>query len=375
MSRFHEVIEKWKEAPPYEGVRVAEWSDFTGLDDLDWLNIGDILTALERQELLSFEYKGRDRLVAPFVFGVSSEGNALMRGYQIEGSSRSGKGAGWRVFQVREMSLVGLYGESFIPEEFDFNPQFPWVYKVFEMLSTDISFKGGVESVGPEGTVEAKGPTLKVEIFCVIGELIRLINNAPEIQGKNKATLEWLRKCRSKTTSIIAGPSTDIEHEAYSVILDGLTIYFDEIIDQVITLIREMASGPQWPKLLKERVIGIQMVEEDARGGPDVIAMSADGIMTIFGNREVDSGVIAHEAAHDFAVNKWGNPVPPADSDYAKAILSGEPPVSEYSKRNWSEDFAEAVRMFVVDPGKLKDIAPARYQVIKRLMEDESYGG
>ncbi len=134
MSRLKGVIDRWKEAPPYEGVRVAEWSDFFGLDDLDWLNIEDILTALEWSELLVFEYKKRERLVAPFVFGVSAEGNALMRGYLVEGSSRSGKGPGWRVFQVREMSMLGLYGEWFVPEEFDFDRRYPWVYKVFKML-------------------------------------------------------------------------------------------------------------------------------------------------------------------------------------------------------------------------------------------------
>uniref|UniRef100_A0A7V3KN03 WYL domain-containing protein n=1 Tax=candidate division WOR-3 bacterium TaxID=2052148 RepID=A0A7V3KN03_UNCW3 len=134
MSRLHEVLEKWEKAPPYEGVRVAQWSDFIGLDDLDWLNIEDILNALEWQELITFEYKGRDRLVAPFVFGVSSEGNALMRGYQLEGSSRSGKGAGWRVYQVRELSMLDLYGEWFEAEDFDFDRKYPWIYKVFKML-------------------------------------------------------------------------------------------------------------------------------------------------------------------------------------------------------------------------------------------------
>jgi hypothetical protein len=134
MSRLHEVIEKWKEAPTYEGVRIAKWSDFIGLDDLDWLNIEDILNALEWQELLAFEYKDRDRVVAPFVFGVSAEGNALMRGYQLEGSSRSGKGAGWRVFQVRELSMLDLYGEFFIAEDFNFDRKYPWIYKVFKML-------------------------------------------------------------------------------------------------------------------------------------------------------------------------------------------------------------------------------------------------
>ena len=103
--------------------------------------------------------------------------------------------------------------------------------------------------------------------------------------------------------------------------------------------------------------------------------MSADGIITIFGDRQVGSDVIAHETAHDFAVQKWGNPVPPESSDYAAAVNSGEPPLTEYSRRNKSEDFAESVKIFVVDPGGLEKKAPRRYAVIRRLMRDSAYGG
>jgi hypothetical protein len=126
---------KRREDPPiWEAPRVAELSDFVGLDDLDRMNIEIIFESLEQQKLLVFEYKGRDRLVAPFVFGVSQYGNALMRGYLIEGSSRSGKGPGWRVFQVREMSMVDVFDEWFYPEDFKFDRWYPWVYKVYKML-------------------------------------------------------------------------------------------------------------------------------------------------------------------------------------------------------------------------------------------------
>ena len=201
------------------------------------------------------------------------------------------------------------------------------------------------------------------------GDLLAAINAAIDIPDKDQVVLDWLREHVSETTKTIAGPSTDIEHEAYSIYVDGIPIYFDDLNDAAVTLAREIVSGAVLPKILRDLIVGIQIVEEDARGGPDVIGMSADGFITIYGDRQVDMGVIAHEAAHDFAVQKWGDSIPPEDSDYSAAINTGEPVVSEYSKRNAGEDFAEAVGMFVTDPVGQQKIAPLRYNVIQRLME------
>lgn len=93
-----------------------------------------IIEAMEQEQLIIFNYSGSDRVVAPFVVGVSSELNPLMRGFQIEGVSVSRKGPGWRVFQIYEMEGVGNYGEQFEPEEFDFDRDYPWIYEVFKML-------------------------------------------------------------------------------------------------------------------------------------------------------------------------------------------------------------------------------------------------
>lgn len=133
-SRLKEVIEAWKKAPPYEGVRGAETEDIEVLDADSLAKIETILDAMDRPQLIIFHYGESDRVVAPFVAGVSFEGNPLMRGYQLEGESRSGKGAGWRVFQVRKMENVGNHQDFFNKEDFDFDEFYPWIYKVFKML-------------------------------------------------------------------------------------------------------------------------------------------------------------------------------------------------------------------------------------------------
>lgn len=137
MSRY--PSNRWeKRFGIYEGVRPAGASDFVGIDDLDLMNIEDILGCMDRTEFIIFEYSGFDRLVAPFVLGVSSVGNPLLRGYQVEGNSKGGVGYGWRVYRVREMSMVNRSWEFFNIEDFKFIGEYPWTYKVFKMLSLEV---------------------------------------------------------------------------------------------------------------------------------------------------------------------------------------------------------------------------------------------
>jgi len=89
---------------------------------------------MEWPQLIIFRYGDSDRVAAPFVLGVSSEGNPLMRAYQLEGISRSGKGEGWRVFQIRKMEKVENHQDFVNAEDFDFNQLYPWTYKVIGML-------------------------------------------------------------------------------------------------------------------------------------------------------------------------------------------------------------------------------------------------
>jgi len=117
-----------------EGVRVANIDDLNLLEHEAQVKIYRILELMEWPQLVVFLYDGSDRLVAPFVIGVSSEGNPLLRGYQLEGNSRSGKGEGWRVFQIREMEKLENFQEFFDAEDFDFDEFYPWIYKVFKML-------------------------------------------------------------------------------------------------------------------------------------------------------------------------------------------------------------------------------------------------
>ena len=125
---------KSTDEPFWEGPRVAGEEDFGFLESDIKENIEVILEAMDWPQLVIFNYDGSDRVVAPFVVGVSSEGNPLMRGFQIEGVSRSGKGPGWRVFQILKMVNLENHQDFFEADEFDFDRFYPWIYKVLGML-------------------------------------------------------------------------------------------------------------------------------------------------------------------------------------------------------------------------------------------------
>lgn len=117
-----------------EGVRVAPIGELGLLDSSSQVKIETILEAMDWPQLIIFRYGESDRVVAPFVVGVGSDGNPLMRGYQLEGTSRSGKSVGWRVFQVYKMENVENHQDYFNADQFDFDRTYPWIYKVFKML-------------------------------------------------------------------------------------------------------------------------------------------------------------------------------------------------------------------------------------------------
>ncbi len=120
--------------PVWEGPRGVEDADLEALSDDSRLKVQTILDAMDWPKLIVFHYGDSDRLVAPFCVGVSSVGNPLLRGYQLEGVSLSGKGEGWRVFQVEKMELEDTDGDFFSADDFAFDEFYPWIYKVFKML-------------------------------------------------------------------------------------------------------------------------------------------------------------------------------------------------------------------------------------------------
>lgn len=118
----------------WEGPREGSLDNIVNFDPALRVKLLDIIDAMENTQFISFLYSGYARVVAPFVVGVSSGGNPLMRGFQTEGNSRSGKEGGWRVFQINKMDYIENHQDHFEAWDFDFDEYYPWIFEVILML-------------------------------------------------------------------------------------------------------------------------------------------------------------------------------------------------------------------------------------------------
>jgi len=218
------------------------------------------------------------------------------------------------------------------------------------------------------------GDQLKIDLQwddydCPLNHKIVSIN-VTEVTGD-----AWLVANMSDVPALYTNPTTNLDHWAYVVSCNGIPFYFDCVSAPAVAAANALLSTDKIPSVLLDILDGMQLVGESSPTGSNVVANIVDRLMTIFGNRTIDEGIIAHETTHPWAQDKWGSTTPPADTDYIAAINSGEPPVSEYAKTSPGEDLAETIRMYVINKGKLLIIAPLRYAVVDRLMTDPSYYG
>lgn len=72
-----------------------------------------IINAINNMEVLSFTYKGNSRVVEPHAYGMGSDGDDLLRAYQVGGYSSSGRLPKWRLFEVNEIYNLSLISEKF----------------------------------------------------------------------------------------------------------------------------------------------------------------------------------------------------------------------------------------------------------------------
>ena len=201
-------------------------------------------------------------------------------------------------------------------------------------------------------------------------ELLAAINEGGTELEKIQITEDWIIAHKSASPTTVINPITEVEHNAYSLDIDGVLFYFDSVDPPIIGALMEYVSHGKFPPPLKKIIEAVQIVAEDSPGGPDVIALNFEGTLTIFGDREVDVGILGHEASHQLAMTTWGQAAPPTGSPYMAAINSPEPPVSEYGATSPGEDFAEAMRLYTTDPDELLSIAPLRFAAVKNILRD-----
>jgi len=90
-----------------------------------------IADAIRNRHRLTINYEPGGRTIEPHVLGYSSEGNLLLRAYQVDGASKSGEPRHWKLFRVDRMASANDNGDGFDGPRPLYNPD-------------DSAMKGGI---------------------------------------------------------------------------------------------------------------------------------------------------------------------------------------------------------------------------------------
>ena len=69
--------------------------------------------AIVEKKVIHFYYAGGYRLAEPHCYGVSKEGNELLRAYQIGGHSESNNPMHWKLFRLDKLSDLSSTEDCF----------------------------------------------------------------------------------------------------------------------------------------------------------------------------------------------------------------------------------------------------------------------
>lgn len=71
-------------------------------------------TAIESRRTIRLDYEPGLRLVEPHALGYGSDGQILLRAYEVEGASASGEHANWKLFRIDRAGSAHPSGETFV---------------------------------------------------------------------------------------------------------------------------------------------------------------------------------------------------------------------------------------------------------------------
>ena len=80
----------------------------------------DICGAIQSRSVVSVRYGSRDRIVEPYIHGLTSEGIEVVLCYQREGDSASGFRTSWRTFHVDRIEAFEILPVKFVFDRADF---------------------------------------------------------------------------------------------------------------------------------------------------------------------------------------------------------------------------------------------------------------
>ena len=75
------------------------------------MNTSEFCEALKLGRRIQFQYSGKDRVVEVHAVGYTRDDNAIMRAWQVRGSSAS-EPSGWKLFRLDEIASARVLDEA-----------------------------------------------------------------------------------------------------------------------------------------------------------------------------------------------------------------------------------------------------------------------
>ncbi len=72
-----------------------------------------VCRAISGKKIIRFYYRGTERVVEPYICGIDGNHRAMLLGYQTEERDFPIRNWGWRLFELSEMSYLGVTRDEF----------------------------------------------------------------------------------------------------------------------------------------------------------------------------------------------------------------------------------------------------------------------
>src|ERR1700755_3133718 len=92
-----------------------------------------VCRAINERKILKFYYRGTERVVEPYICGIDGLGREVLLGYQTEERDYPVRSWGWRLFDLKEMSYLGVTRTEFNTVRTTVKPFNPMNFKLKEV--------------------------------------------------------------------------------------------------------------------------------------------------------------------------------------------------------------------------------------------------
>lgn len=109
-----------------------------------------VCRAIIEKKIIRFYYRGTERVVEPYICGIDKHDRTMLLGYQTEERDFPVRNWGWRLFELREMSYLGVTRNEFNTPRATLNPFNPLDVAMKEIYCSVARVESAVKRIYPD---------------------------------------------------------------------------------------------------------------------------------------------------------------------------------------------------------------------------------